>query len=300
MRHDLDMHETSHDLRSLFQNVGRFSGLRGPTTTPELRREVDKPVELLEKGICKVGSDVLDVSGFIDGVQSSLIVTYNDHRPVYLNYTGAAAVSADLRPLSIIEKLVLVASNIDYEWVNNLKTTVPFTEIPSNLPAEIERLGIASLVGDRESLESKLVDDLVENGNRFVVDGSLVGKPINTGIFGVVKSTKRKYLEDESILFGLPSGWRSPIFRLPVGSQGVEADRYSCYLRLSSAENNAWNHGLIRLESYDADLLDSLAALCITQRQNARSGDIRHDRHLRAIRACEELLRARRPAVYNL
>ena len=291
----------THDLRSLFQAVGRFTGQRGPTTTPAIRPDTDRPVEILDGEPAKIVVEPLVVSAFVDGVQSSLVLTYRDHRPIYLNFTGAAAVSEDLNAVAIRERLQLVASIDDREWASSLKSTVPAIFLPSNRPDEVERLAVASLAGDRESLERTLIEELVVKSHLpLVLDGSLVGRPIDKRLTGVVKSTNRRYLPEEDVLYGLKAGWRSPRFRIPAGSHGVEADRYSCYLRLFDATQNTWNFGLVRLETFDNAMLDPLAALCLTQRQNPRSGDARGDRHLRTVRACETLLRARRPAVYDL
>jgi hypothetical protein len=132
-----------------------------------------------------------------------------------------------------------------------------------------------------------------------VVDGSLVARPIRDRVVGVVKTTNRRYLPDESVLWGLPAGWRSPRFKIPEGSQNVGAPRYSCYLRLHDASRQAWNFGLIRLETFDLDLLEPLCALALEERQPAGSLDRRYDRHLAGVRAVEDLLRARRPSIFG-
>jgi len=270
-------------------------------TTPEVRLENDKPVELLDNKVAQIVADPLAVAAFVDGVQASLVLTYREHRPVYLNFTGAAAVTSDLTPVAVQERLQVVASSADQKWATSLNTSVPATFLPVDAPAEVERLAVASLAGDREHLERALIDNLVVQSDLpLVLDGSLVGRPLDDRLTGVVKTTKRRYLPDETVLYGLEAGWRSPRFRIPAGSQGVDAERYSCYLRLFDASLNAWNFGLIRLETYDEALLEPLASLCLSQRQHPRSGDARGDRHLRAVRACENLLRARRPAVYDL
>ena len=291
----------THDLRSLFQAVGRFTGQRGPMTTPEIRPETDKPVTLLDDSTSPITAGQLDVSAFVDGVQASLVLTYREHRPVFLNFTGAAALTPDLKPVGVLEQLQIVASSSDEEWTRALNSSVPVEFLQADAPFDVERLAVASLAGDRERLERSLIGDLVKTSDLpLVLDGSLVGRPVDSRLTGVVKTTNRRYLKDESVLYGLRAGWRSPRFVIPSGSQGVDADRYSCYLRLFDASTQAWNFGLIRLETFEEEMLEPLAALCLNQRQNSRSGDARGDRHLLAVRACENFLRARRPAVYNL
>jgi hypothetical protein len=289
-----------HDLRGLFRAIGSFSGTKAATSI-EPRSNCDVPVELLEDVPARVGGSALTVSGFVDGIQSSLVVTHRQHRPVHLNYTAAAAVDRNIRPIGIREQLELVVGEDDLDWARSLQSTVPLSVLPAADPAETERLAVMGLGGTRERLERGLVDDLLlEDAGRLVLDGSLVARPADPRLLGVVKTTRRRYLDDESVLWGLRSGWRSPLFRIPAGSQAYPADRYSCYLRLSDAAEAAWDHGLIRLEALDPELLEPLASLCMQERQHARSSDPRGDRHLRPVRMCEELLRARRPAVFSL
>lgn len=289
-----------HDLRGLIRAIGKFSGSKAATSL-EPRSTSDVPVELIEKASRSITGEPLPVTGFVDGIQSSLVLTHRDHRPVHLNYTAAASIDRAARPVAIREQLELVVGARDQEWASSLRTTVPIVVLPEVDPAETERLAVASLAGNREQLERKLVDQLLgEQGGCLVLDGSLVARPADVRLTGVVKTTQRRYLDDESVLWNLPAGWRSPIFRIPAGSQAYPADRYSCYVRLYDASNAAWNHALIRLETLDKELIDPLAALCMQVRQHTRSTDPRGDRHLQPIHLCEELLRARRPAIFRI
>lgn len=288
-----------HDLRTLFRAIGSFSGLKA-SASAEPRSRCDVPVDLLETRAVRVDGDALEVSGFVDGIQSSLVVTHREHRPVHLNYTAAGAVDRSARPIGMVERLDLVVGERDLEWARSLGSTVPISVLADADPAETERFAVAGLAGAREQLERLLVDQLLTRPGRLVLDGSLLARPNDPRLVGVVKTTRRRYLEDESVLWGLAAGWRSPAFRIPAGSQSYPSDRYSCYLRLFDASNGAWDHGLIRLETLEQDLLGPLAVLCLQERQHVRSGDPRGDRHLRPVRLCEEILRARRPAVFTL
>jgi hypothetical protein len=289
----------AHDLRNLFRAIGSFTGAKGATSA-EPRTKCETPVELLESTAKLVTGDPLEVTGFVDGVQSSLVVTHREHRPVHLNYTGAAAVNRAAKPVGMIERLELLVGERDLDWARSLGTTVPLVVLPDAEPAETERLAVAGLGGTREQLERQLVDELLKGEGRLVLDGSLVARPMDNRLFGVIKTTRKKYLEDESVLWRLPAGWRSPIFRIPSGTQSYAADRYSCYLRLVDASYGAWDYGLVRLEALDPADLESLASLCMQERQNTRSKDPRGDRHLRPVRLCEDFLRARRPSVFSL
>lgn len=293
----------AHDLRQFFHAVGRFRGQKALTSTPTERPEPDVPAELIEEVPSLVSAAPLAVDAFVDGVQASLCVTHRPgHRPVYLSYVAAGALGAGALPIGLREELAVVCSSLDLEWVQGLGTTIPVESLAATDPLEVERGALALLGGGRERLERDLVVDLVDQGyTRLVLDGSLVGRPHNPALVGVVKSTGRKYLADESVLYGLAPGWRSPRFKIHPNTAGSPELRYSCYLRLFDASAERWNYGLIRLEVFaDPDLLDPLAARCLAERQNPAAGDPRFDRHLSSVHACEEFLRARRPAVFAL
>jgi hypothetical protein len=288
------------DLREFFHALGSFSPSRALTEAPAIRTECDVPVELIDTDPAEITAPPIEVEGFIDGVQAALCVTYRGHRPVYLTYVAAGVGSTDGRLLAVKERLELLHSQLDTEWVDTIASGIQAVELAETRPDELASAAISVLGGERETMERSLIEDIVDTRNaNLVVDGSLVGRPVRRQLLGVVKTTMRRYLPDESVLWGLPAGWRSPRFVIPTGSQGVRAPRYSCYLRLHDASRQAWNFGLVRLETFDLDLLEPLAALALQERQPAGSHDRRYDRHLSGVRATEDLLRARRPTVFG-
>jgi hypothetical protein len=150
----------------------------------------------------------------------------------------------------------------------------------------------------RDDVERTVVNDLIrrDGAGVVVVDGSVMTRARSNRIVGVVKTLRSRYLTDESVVWGLPRGWRSP--RFAIGDD--DRIRYSCYVQLVDKHDGAWNLGLIRLEAFDVELLEPLAALCLGEAQTASGGDPRWDRHLGSMRAVEEFLRARRPAAFTL
>jgi hypothetical protein len=294
--------DAPHDLRAFFKAVGRFSGEHADMTSVPDRDAPDDPAEELDPSPLKVTADPLAVDGFVDGIQASLVVTYRAHRPVFLSYVAAGAVGPGAKPLGLRERLAIVASSEDREWVDSVRQSLPVEELSAVDPPDVQRDASSWLGSTRESLERAVVADLTEREavKCLAVDGTLLGRPHSTRLVGVVKTTRRRYLADESCLFGLPAGWRSPRFRIDPSSAGPAPARYSCYLRLHDASASSWDHALIRLEAFDPDQLDGLAARCLVERQVAAGGDRRWDRHLASVRACEEFLRARRPAVFSL
>ena len=293
-----------YDLRAFFRAVGTSMFGSALSATPVERKESGVEVEMLGLDTVHVTCAPMDVAAFVDGVQSAIVVTHQGHRPVYLAYQAAGAVGPNASLIGMRDRLMVVCSHLDIEYVatvNPPESPLPVQALPAESPPEIERAAHLSLGQGREQLERALVEDLVAAGTHpVIVDGSLMARPYQMGLFGVVKdTTSTKYLADERCLFGLPAGWRSPVFKLPAGSQGCRYDRFSAYLRLHDATNRGWSHGLIRLESFTEADIDPLAARAMAERQSPRSGDGRWDRHLASVATTEKVLRALRPTVFN-
>lgn len=294
-----------YDLRSFFRTVGAPSS-SGLGVAPIDRMDLSSQIDIIDASRAKLEGLPLPAEGFVDGVQSSLVVTYREHRPVYLVYQAAGAVGRGARLTGLKERLALVASVTDLDWLHEVNTgtpPLPVQEIAALSPVDIEREAYASVGDWRDQLERTLVEELVDAGTGpLVVDGSLRGRPYNLALHAVVKDVaSTRYLPDERELYGLPAGWRSPIFRIPRGSAaGSVVDRFSCYVRLHDATNRGWNFGMIRLEAFDPDRLMALGVLAMAERQGPRSGDGRWDRHLASVAVTEKVLRSRRPSVFDL
>jgi hypothetical protein len=293
-----------HDLRAFFRAVGHFSGQRALTSTPPERPDPTEPAVLLEEDNVRVGGRPLEVSAFLDGIQASVVVTYRAHRPVFMSYAAAGAVTDKARLVSHSEKLSVVCSRLDKDWVDQLGQGIPVEALSSDLPHEVEVAAGLNLSNDRDALEAQVLSELVAQGSSMVcVDGSLRKRPSLDNLVGVVKTTRSKFLEDESCLYRLPEGWRSPMFELPkrYTNRGTDGPRlFSTYVRLQDASRRGWDFGLIRLEASTPDVLEPMAARVLLERQNASSGDPRFDRHIASMRACEDALRKRRPSIFSI
>jgi hypothetical protein len=290
--------QSGYDLVALFRSIGSYSAQRGLLSSPIERIEPENPAELLDDGPSAVSSEPLAVAAFVDGIQAAVAVSYHEHRPSYLLYTAGGAVDGRYDPVGLREELVLVCSSLDLEWAHGLGGGVPIEVANGQSPAEIDTEAMALLAGKREAAERELQVELTEQDiTPIVVDGSLIGRS-GEGVVGVVKTMRHRYLADESCLYGLGTGWRSPRFAIKPGAGGGGEVRYSAYVRLFDATNAPWDFGLIRIESFDPDILDSVAAMCLAERQSGHSGDGRWDRHILGVRRCEEFMRSRRPAVF--
>lgn len=284
-----------HDLRAFFKSVGRYRAVRALTTEPQERPETTTPIEVLDEKPQAVIAEPFAADCFADGIQASLCVAWREQRPVYLFYVAAGAIGAAGVPFGVRETLTTVCSTADTEWVENLDSSIPITSLDVTSPPDIEGAAHRLLGQLRADHESALIKDLVDAGRRVVVDGSLMGRPRSNGIVGVVKTVRTKYMPDERSLFALPEGWRSARFKIshPTG------DRWSAYVRMHDASREKWDFGLIRVEAWELDQIDEIAARALRERQSARSGDGRWDRHLSSVHTCEEYLRSLRPAPFG-
>lgn len=288
-----------YDLRGFFRSVGRFTGERGGEIAAPDREAPDHPAELLDSSPLEVNDEPIPVGAFIDGIQASLIVAWREHRPVYLQYIAAGALGPEAKPVGLRERLQVVASSADREWLDEIGCELRIEEIVATEPPAVEQEASKLLGSIRENLERALVEDLIDQSVRpLIVDGTLIGRAPRRDLLGVVKTHRTRYLEDESVLWRLPAGWRSPRFKIEASGGG--GDRYSCYLRLFDASQHSWHFGLIRLEAFHPDQLDPLASRCLNERQHPAAGDPRWDRHLAGVHACEEFMRARRPAIFSM
>lgn len=288
-----------YDLRRLLKAVGAF-GFGVPSTESGALERVDsdEQVELIDKKPLKVSSAPAPVAGFIDGIQSMLCLTYRDRRPVYLYYVAAGGLGPGAAPVAFEERMAVLCSAEDLEWFHSLDTGVPAEPLVGDDPPSLERDAHHRVDSKRDALEAsvlhQLLSDTSQGGGLVVVDGGLLGRVRDPRVVGVVKTLRSKYLSDETVIYHLPQGWRSPRFKL--GRGGTE--RYSCYLQLMDKSRGAWNLGLIRLEAWDRDILEPLCARCLAERQVSRH-DARWDRHLVSMAATETFLKSNRPGIFT-
>ncbi len=283
----------SVDLAELLKRVARAGGVptAGAVVEPPERTDASFDISVLDNPT-KVDAQALDVKGFVDGVQSSVTLHHCEHRPVVLQFTAAAAVGEGGSVAAISERLEIVHSVVDTEWALEVADGIHRVTVEPVAPHEVTVAQVQHLRAERVERERVVVQDAAGDG-WLVLDGSLIGRPVQDGVVGVVKTTKRRYLPDESQLWSLQEGWRSSRFSIPAGIE-CGRERFSCYLRLFDSRSRAWDFGLIRLEAFDADVLDALAARCMSERQGSAK-DARWDRHLSGVRMVEDVLRARRP-----
>ena len=281
------------DLSQLLRRVAATGGSvsSGAVIEPPERTDASARVEVIDTPAA-ISGEPLEVLGYVDGIQAAVTLRYCSHRPVVLHYTAAAAVGDNAQVRAISERLQLVHSTLDTEWALAVADSIERVSFVEENPYEVTVRQVQHLRAERVEREREVVQNAAGDG-WLVLDGSLIGRPVREGVVGVVKTTQRRYLGDESQLWSLEEGWRSSRFRILAGME-CAYDRFSCYVRLFGAHGRGWDFGLIRLEAFNIDELDALAARCLVERQGS-TRDGRWDRHLAGVRAVEDVLRARRP-----
>jgi hypothetical protein len=287
----------SIDLRTLLSNFGG-SVMPGVSASDD-RSTPEKDVVMTDTSSLEVTAEAGDVTCFIDGIQSSVTLAWRESRPVSLQYAGAGA-QKNGHLLGAREEMVLVCADDDADWVRaNAPEGLEVVCVEGETPYEVTTNVANMLPGMRERMERELCDEMLRTttDGLIVCDGSIVGRTKDDRIVGVVKTTRSRYLSDESVLWKLPRGWRSPRFVIPAGVAGPN-ERHSCYVRLHDARRMPWDFALIRLEAFQPEILENLAAMVLEDAQDGSRVDARWDRHLRSVRACEDLMRSRRPSIF--
>lgn len=291
-----------YDLKAFLRAAGARQ--YGSLSSPEERKDSMSDIEVVDAEPALVTAAPADVYAFVDGIQNQMLVTYRNHRPVVLAYCAAGAAGARSELVAMRETLAIVCADAEVDWVaevNPPERPIPVFAVPDGTPPDVERSVLERVQMMRSKAEVELTTQLVGEtrpDQLIVLDGSLLGRENDPRLVSVVKSARTRYLADETSLYGLKAGWRSPVFKIPsqVGTQ----PRYSTYFRLHDAGDRAWSFGMVRLEAFTADLLEPLAARAMAERQGPSSGDGRWDRHLVSVATTEKLLRARRPVVFEL
>lgn len=289
-----------YDLRTVVKAMGTGPLQRGLVSEPIERPVPSDPAALLDKHSRQVTAEPIDLVGAVDGIQAAVTLTWRAQRPTYLQYAAAGAMACDGQAVGLREELSIVCSAQDREWAVAHADGIPVTDLGDTEIGDVERLAWRGLAASRERLEYAMATGLLEQSDKVVlIDGGLSRLPASARLGGVVKTMSYRYLGDESCLYMLKPGWRSPRFIIAAGSQGCPHERYSAYLRLRDAGQAPWQYGLVRLETFDPELIDPLAARCLRERQGMGSLDPRGDRHLAVVLACEQFLRARRPFLFS-
>lgn len=288
----------SVDLREL---LGRFGGRTetGVTVEPADRSESVSGVEVFDEEPAEITCEPMSVAAWVDGIQNSVCLTWVESLPVCAHWTGAGG-SDGSNLVGVKERLYVISGESVKQTVERKcqGMEVEAEYVPGDEPYQVMRNIAQHLAETRDECERELVRELLLTTEDYVVcDGSISARPLDKRVVGVVKTTNTRYLSDEAQLWSLPKGWRSARFKIPAAkNKGREV--YSCYVRLQDATKRGWDFGLVRVESFERDLLEPLGSLILKVAQDGSRKDERWDRHVLPIRNTEELLRSRRPALF--
>jgi len=310
------MRSPSYEEQQGFANVeAKFS----PSTL------IDAQMQALSIPACTVADN--ELNHFMDGIQRSYLLYYQNYVPVYYGYTAAVVRKRQTAILSkwqhqVREALYLPFAEFDPDELellrsqklaleNTLKSprseTAETEESESGLQIIQERQNARDAITlSRERLEAELAETWISSHpdqGWLVMDGSITISAIasqHPRTVGLIKSHNTQYFSfpDQQIILNLRQGERSSAF-IPRGRHPV----CSWYIRLRDNTNQDLYFGLIRVEAalkpsveIQKAECDRLSAWIMTERRPLSLPDSRWDKMIYPIRDCEQYLRSQEPS----
>jgi len=286
---------------------------------------IDAPMRAFKISVCTVEEN--ELNHFMDGIQRSYLLYYQNYVPVYYGYTAAVVRQRQKAILSkwqhqFHEALYLPFAEFDPEELENLRSQkLPLVDSlkPANsnitdLSNDPEQLGLQiiqerqnareAITLSRERLEAELAETWITANNQattqgwLVMDGSITISPESANYHrtvGLIKSHNTQYFRfpDQEVILNLRQGERSSTF-IPRGRHPV----CSWYIRLRDRINQDPYFGLIRVETSLKSIAecDRLSAWIMTERRPLSLPDSRWDKMIYPIRDCEQFLRSQEPS----
>ncbi|MDA8047544.1 MAG: hypothetical protein M0Z30_20315 [Actinomycetota bacterium] len=283
-------------LREVYRSLPALVGHR-PRTGSQLRHHA----RIVDRRIRRVTTAPVTVAGLIDGVQARALLRYINRRPVTLEFAAAGCYRGGTRLDTICTRLVMSCSWLDEGRVRPHVDKMPLVVLDEVFPEDLEAVQAAVVDRMRRHVEHLAWTHApCPTGSVLIIDGDLSRAPVDCDhLVGVVKQPGVQYWDEEG-LPDLPHGHLGPILELPARRRD-ERTRFSSQLRLVPAGADApWDLGLVRLEAFDPELLEPLAAACLAGAQNRQSGDPRWAVQIAPMRYAEESLKAMIPAYFTL
>jgi hypothetical protein len=277
-------------------------------------------------GECAI--ELNQLSYFMDGIQRSWMLYYQNFTPVYYGYVAGVIRQRQEKILStwkydLDEAIYLPFNDFDPDELEQLKLnqftlrdSSSYNSNPGDVDSEISAAdptltkqpmaqresAVKAITKQRERLEATLAKSwILENRNSstwLVMDGSISISQITSeqkNIVGLIKSHNTQYFPfpDQEVIFNLKFGERSSLFQ-PKGRYPV----CSWYLRVRDNTNQDLYFGLIRVEvSLKVQhLANQISQWILTERRPLALPDSRWDKMIYPIRDCEQLLRSREPS----
>jgi hypothetical protein len=278
-------------------------------------------------GECAIAEN--QFSYFMDGIQRSWMLYYQNFTPVYYGYVAGVIRQRQERILStwqyeVDEGIYLPFNDFDPTELEQLRenqfnlrdTSIKDTQANSEGNQELDSEGeekqplaqrdsaVKAISKQRERLEASLAKSwILANRNSsdtgwLVIDGSISISQISSehqNVVGLIKSHNTQYFRfpDQEVIFNLKFGERSSLFQ-PQGRYPV----CSWYLRVRDNSNQDLYFGLIRVEVSlkSQHLANQISQWILTERRPLSLPDSRWDKMIYPIRDCEQLLRSREPS----
>jgi len=287
---------------------------------------IDAPMRAFTIPSCTVEEN--EFNHFMDGIQRSYLLYYQNYVPVYYGYTAAVVRQRQKAILSkwqhqFREALYLPFAEFDLDELENLRSQkLPLVDSLKSINSpsiaygnsDAEQLGLQiiqerqnardAITLSRERLEAELAETWIAAHNQgltqgwLVMDGSIAISPESANYphtVGIIKSHNTQYFRfpDQEVILNLRQGERSSTF-IPRGRHPV----CSWYIRLRDHINQDLYFGLIRIEASLKSIgeCDRLSAWIMTERRPLSLPDSRWDKMIYPIRDCEQFLRSQEPS----
>lgn len=276
---------------------------------------LESPMRAIAVGECDVSENQFRY--FIDGIQRSWLLYYQDYAPVYYGYVAAAVRQRPEVLMSTWQYQVQEAIYLPeryFDPVELAKLAANFTvidtaprstdesegDIDEKQPQLLREAARNAISDRREKLESDLAELWIkqEQPGWLVMDGSItISKAAaeHSRIIGLIKSHNTQYFRfpAQEVILNLKQGDRSSTFT-PPGRHPV----CSWYLRLRDNRNEDVHFGLVRVEApIKAQVqVDEISRWILTERRPLSLPDSRWDKMIYPIRDCEQFLRSQEPS----
>lgn len=263
---------------------------------------------------------------FLDGVQFSHVVAYEENAPIVHLFAAAAILQRDpasgrlhvwawtgprecfLMPFRYThhERLEQMGARVE-DTMDKSPDAAPDTQV-------LRALAHSKSQRVRRKLEVDLIQRWVAAGEEgwLMVDGPLMllpEVPLRARMAGVVKSFGAQFFQgaEQLRVITLAERQRTTLFQLPRGSRPLEEDSgrenvrrwYSWYVRVRDRRNREPDFGLLRVETPpDLELpeqADEISRWLIAERAPLSTPDPRWANLLYPIHACERFLKSSLP-----
>jgi hypothetical protein len=283
---------------------------------------LETPMRAIAVGECDVSENQFRY--FIDGIQRSWLLYYQDYVPVYYGYVAAVVRQRPETLMSTWRSLVREDIYLPYRHFDaaersqlearfSIVDTAPResngaiddindanNDDTEKQPVALREAARNRISDSREKLESDLAELWIKEDlpGWLVMDGSITiskAAASHKRTIGLIKSHNTQYFPfpEQEVVLNLKQGDRSSTFT-PPGRHPV----CSWYLRLRDNRNEDIHFGLVRVEASlkSQSQVDEISRWILTERRPLSLPDSRWDKMIYPIRDCEQFLRSQEPS----